>query len=476
MLGASLFTLQFINWYLLSFCAGENFNANNTCKVTCMCFTPRDFWNQLKCCPESLLRKKVAISNGKRPISDNPIAVDYPIVDDYPMLSNPIADDYPMLDNPIADEYPMLDNTVADDHSMWDNLISDDRPISDNSVAEDGSVLLPTARESRSPRRERIVHNMKKRSQVKNSPNSSCVYPFVHGEQLHREFRDYAENNRFRVLHDCLQHDQGSELYLKCQDFRNVSSLENVIPVVDSNTKTIYANRFCAECSNVKVFKSFHHEFVCSNELLGHWEFLSLEATEENEIDLIRSGLCVYSLQPPDNKTLNTVDSMCLSVRYTNCYQTEDTVVPDFSLNPLAIATQLLGEDKYCSLCGYQSNMLAFSDTGQHVNISVATAFSDEICLREPEDIMSYSFFILLSLDKAMLTKSDDRVMTSRDLECGNQTVEVYDKYMVRRNLFKLKFTRKAFGRFKVECKISNREALGSKPAQGRFVPLIKGH
>ena len=44
-----------------------------------------------------------------------------------------------------------------------------------------------------------------------------------------------------------------------------------------------------------------------------------------------------------------------------------------------------------------------------------------------------------MSLDRAFLTKSDDRVFRPSDPTCGNQSYpgqsyEVYDKYMVRNN------------------------------------------
>ena len=37
-----------------------------------------------------------------------------------------------------------------------------------------------------------------------------------------------------------------------------------------------------------------------------------------------------------------------------------------------------------------------------------------------------------MSLDKVLVTKGDDRVLTPSNLTCGNQSDLVYDKYMVR--------------------------------------------
>ena len=41
-------------------------------------------------------------------------------------------------------------------------------------------------------------------------------------------------------------------------------------------------------------------------------------------------------------------------------------------------------------------------------------------------------FPYLMSLDKALIPASDDRIMEPRDLKCGNQSENVNDKFMVR--------------------------------------------
>ena len=45
---------------------------------------------------------------------------------------------------------------------------------------------------------------------------------------------------------------------------------------------------------------------------------------------------------------------------------------------------------------------------------------------------MSFSFLVLMSLDKVLIPASDDRIVEPRDLKSGNQSDDVYDKFMVR--------------------------------------------
>ena len=130
------------------------------------------------------------------------------------------------------------------------------------------------------------------------------------------------------MIHDCPGNHICSDLHTKYVDFRYLSSFDSVIPVVDRNTMTIYANRFCAECNDIQDFQAFFHEFVCSNALLGNWEFLSLDRTQENEMVLIRSGLCVYYLKGSETNSLDFVtENRCSSAKYTDCSHTGDALV-----------------------------------------------------------------------------------------------------------------------------------------------------
>ena len=165
-------------------------------------------------------------------------------------------------------------------------------------------VDMTANREPRSLSQDRNDHATKKKrsSVVQTWQNQSCIYPFIHITPLPEEFEDVLNEAPFRVIHGCRENHTGSELHTKCLDFRNISTLEKLIPVADLNTMTIYANRFCAECNDVKDFEVFMPELICRNALLGNWEFLSLERTQENLMNLVRSGLCVFYLRPPIEK------------------------------------------------------------------------------------------------------------------------------------------------------------------------------
>ena len=445
MAGVSQQRLQFIFWYLLSICTFVAANSNNTCEVLCLCSVPHDYWNQLKCCPESLVQKEIASAQDVNSEPNSPVTDAYPMwddpVDDGPMFDSS-ADGGSMYESPDdggsmwdlpGDGEPMYDNP-DDGGSMWENP-SSGGPMFGSRVTGKRPVSPPSVREPRSLGQEKGIHVVKKRNQqVKSSYKSSCVSPFVYTEPLHK---DFAGADPFRVFHDCLQKFIGSEMYLKCQDFRNVSSLERIIPVVDRKTKIIYANRFCADCNDIEDIETFHHKFRCSTEILGRWDLLSLEQTEENKIVMFRSGLCVYDLDPPDKKTLQTAGNMCLIAKYTNCYHAEDVAVSKFEWYLYNLSSLYLEDGEHCALCGYQNAMPEYPIIGQSAKNTVQGACNYRECQTFRSHFMSYSFFILMSLDEALPTKSDDRVLTPSDLTCGNQSYVIYDKYMVRNIIFR---------------------------------------
>ena len=294
----SLFLPNLIGWFLLSI-SNVSANTKSTCEVECLCDALPACWNQLSCCPASFIDREVRSSNDAM------------------------------------------------------------RPEVEHFSNVDG--FMPSAREPRSPGREWSIHSTKKRgTDVQNWQNSSCVYPFVHSEPLLDEFKAVVVGHQFRVVHDCRGNHSGSDLHTKCLAFRNISNLESVIPVVDGNTMTIYANRFCAECSDIQDFEAFLHQFICSNALLGQWELLSLERTQENQLNLIRSGLCVYFIKPPDKETLKIPENRCLSAKYTNCNQAGDAVVIDKNYWHDCLTTLSLPDGNLCAFCSDQiDSMLA---------------------------------------------------------------------------------------------------------------------
>ena len=163
------------------------------------------------------------------------------------------------------------------------------------------------------------------------------------------------DDRLIRVIHDCKGNHIGSELHMKCSNFRNISSIQNVLPVVDKSTKIFYANRFCAECSNIQHFVALPYDFLCSNELLGDCELLSLPPTQENQMFLLRSGLCNYFFKRPD--PYRAAEHRCLVARYNNCEQAEDAVV-HVSWNNWrdCISTRPWQDHALCAYCAGQSD------------------------------------------------------------------------------------------------------------------------
>ena len=262
------------------------------------------------------------------------------------------------------------------------------------------------------------------------SANTTCVYAVVHAEPLLVEFNVYKSS--IRVIHDCRENYIGSELHAKCLAFKNLSSLESSIPVIHRNTNAIYANKFCAQCQNIETYEPFKYRFICGNDLLGNWELLSLEATQDNQMVLIRSGLCIYVLNPADLETLKIPENRCLAAEHNDCPPTVADVVDKRYWRRSDCNSAMSSEDEnYCAFCGDQNTM--FADAGETVNNSVHTICNGG-CPAETDitSVMSFSFFILLNIDDALIQSSDDRTTKPRDLKCGNETNDVYDNYMVR--------------------------------------------
>ena len=286
-------------------------------------------------------------------------------------------------------------------------------------------------REPQSPSRDRNGHATKKKrsSVVQTWQNQTCIYPFIHITPLPEEFEDVLNEYPFRVIHGCRGNHTGSDLHTKCLDFRNISTLEKLIPVVDPNTMTIYANRFCAECNDVRDFEAFRYELVCRNALLGNWEFLSLDRTQENLMNLVRSGLCVFYLQPPDRENpIIVYENRCVQAIYSHCNETGDAVTIAKTNRPHCLPTLSLQDNNECAFCSDQSGHY-FSGKGQSESHILKSMCNNE-CITSHK-VLSFSFFILMSIDEALIATSDDRIMEPRDVKCGNQSNDIYDKFMV---------------------------------------------
>ena len=124
-----------------------------------------------------------------------------------------------------------------------------------------------------------------------------------------------------------------------------------------------------------------------------------------------------------------------MAATYTECNQAEVPVVIDKSYWYDCDSKRYFRDNYYCAFCGDTTNKLRFSGTNKSEN-SVQTTCNAG-CPNDRHDVMTFSFFILMSLDRVLLTTDDDRVLEPRDQKCKNQS-HVYDQYMVRilSNLF----------------------------------------
>ena len=263
---------------------------------------------------------------------------------------------------------------------------------------------------------------------VQNWPNQSCIHPFVQGGPLQGDFQTLLDEYPLRVINDCKENHIGSELHTKRLNFRNLSSLDYILPVASTTTNTLYANRFCAECMDVQHFVAFRNDFLCSNEFLGNWSLLSLERTQENQMVLLRSGLCVYYFKTPEISPSVyfdiTTHHRCTAAKYTGCELAGDADVSRVGWRD-CLSTFPLQDHTYCAFCTGQDG------NGKSGHDNVLTK-GHEICTEDVPEF-AYSFYILMSIDKALTAETDDRITEPRDLQCGNKSSDVYisDNFMV---------------------------------------------
>ena len=357
----------------------QNPSIPNPCELGCLCRVSPVCWNQLPCCPESFSRMALM-----EPLGEQSVGV---------------------MGNPAAEE----------------NLAVD---------------LGSPVRERRSPVREQESRTGKRESPLRERrnpvtqrrQNTSCLYPMIYGEPLLGEFKDRFQYRMFRIIHDCLDKYIGSDLQQNCLNFRNTSSLENIIPVADSQTRTVFANRFCALCSGIQEFNEFRVEFICDRKILDEWELLSLERTHGNQMRLIKTGLYVYYFQST-GLGIEIPENQCMAVKYKDredCNQTGDAIVLGVDNWHLCDWKGSFQDDNYCALCDdriYTTNQSDHNRLLKHC---------DARCRRDLLFVMSISFFALISLDRSLLTANDDRVQEPRDQRCRNQSGDVYDQHTVR--------------------------------------------
>ena len=93
--------------------------------------------------------------------------------------------------------------------------------------------------------------------------NTSCLYPVVHSESLNSwNYPGSHVDFPLKMVTGCLRNYTGSELHKQCLIYRNTTNLDNMVPVLSSDTGVIYVNRFCAECNDITSYEPFESIFV----------------------------------------------------------------------------------------------------------------------------------------------------------------------------------------------------------------------
>ena len=153
--------------------------------------------------------------------------------------------------------------------------------------------------------------------------------------------------------------------------------------------------------------------------------------------------MCVLSPTPNRENPIIVYENWCVRAIYSRCNETGDAVIISKSRQPLCLSTLSLQDnnDYECAFCNDQSGHY-FPGSGQS-DSNILKVRCAKRCLFS-SDLMSFSFFILMSIDEALIPASDDRIMEPRDMKCGKVSNDIYDKYMVRIYLlfiFKIQYT-----------------------------------
>ena len=141
----------------------------------------------------------------------------------------------------------------------------------------------------------------------------------------------------------------------------------------------------------IQRFVAFRHDVICSNELLGDWELLSLERTQENQMVLPRTGLCIYYFKIHEIKPSVyfdiTAEHRCLAAKYSLCEQAEDAGVSrDYLFGRDCLLMLPLQDATYCSFCSGQND----NATSIH---NIVLSVSNTLC-KEHIPELGFSFYI----------------------------------------------------------------------------------
>ena len=258
--------------------------------------------------------------------------------------------------------------------------------------------------------------------------NTSCLYPVVHSEHL-----DTWNNPRFHVdfplkmVTGCLRNYTGSELHQQCLIYRNITNLDNMVPVLSTATGVIYVNRFCADCNGVKTYEPFESIFVCSTEMFTpwNWDLLVKERTPQSQQELIETKLCNYIFRPPNGSTID--GNQCAEYMYHACNQTGAWDYFDQFLVDACDAYELphfYSKNLHCYICNERRDFVQLSDQKYRIN-----AFCPHIKV----SVLQISFYAIIDVDLNRLREIDFSQLAKQtgDHECGDYPGEVPDPYMV---------------------------------------------
>ena len=454
----------------------------NPCDIDCMCEVTPVCWNQMLSCPAAFGELTVVESNyalnvgeiGTPGIEDSFIpdqgSLEGGPIEDYnfiPDLGSP--ENGPMEDHNFIPDLgspeggPMEDNNFIPDLGSPENgPMEEDNFIPDRGSPKtgpfEGDNFDPgpqgpergtlekdnfgldkdsANRKRRSKARDPESHRERSETSTINRKfdtsmrrqNTSCIYPMIYREPLLAEFKDHFRHTMLRMIHTCQYEYIGSDLQSNCFDFKNTSSLENVIPVLDSATKRVFANRFCAECSGIHDYNEFITQFICNSKLFEEWEFLSMDRTHDNQMKLIKLGICIYYFKPPEQSIELIPENQCIAVTYKHCNQTENKVVRGIYLWNLCDSKDWFKDENTCSLSDDHSYQTRTSDFN-----SLLRRCSTR-CREDLEHVMSVSFFALMSLERTPMITEDKLLSGQSRRRCQNQSGDVYDQHTVRQDI-----------------------------------------
>ena len=446
----------------------------NLCDIDCLCEVSPICWNSMKSCPQTVQEMTVLTDP---PAGDENLVSDSGFVDDNYIEDpeNGFVEDY-YLESPVdgyIEDYNIIvgleslpighkegdvfsPNTGSTKkgsteigqelrHQESTNSIEDiavpdeDGPTSgieetyfdpyqqspEKSTTDKDSVVRDTgsiARKRRDAQRELEIGVNQSKS---GTFETICRYPMIYREPLQVDFSDRFRHTMLRMITACQDSFVGSVLQSKCYDFKNTTNLETVTPVTDRATGRIFTNRYCAECNGLHDYEIFIDQFICNDKLFEDWKLLSMDRTHDNQITLIKLGLCVYYFTPPNKTIADIPENKCFAVTYKHCNKTGDKFIRGAHIWNLCGAKDWFQNDNTCSLCDeipYPTNAL---------NYNRLLRLCDKRCKEDFANIMSVSFFALISLERTQMQTIDVLGLGNGDQKC-QESGGVYDKYTVR--------------------------------------------